>query len=465
MKAPASAVAPDDRWTTLVAVVLRLSWPAVLASLVQTLVFLADRVMLGRYDPLALGSMQVQGPVLWSVFSVFFAGLVGTVSLVSQAVGAGALARAGRVARIALGAGAGIGVAVGVGITAAAAPVARFFGPDDAALVELSTTYLRISGPGMFGLFVASTAAMILQGTGDTRSPLVAGLVANTLNVALNAVLIFGMATPVGEVPALGVAGAATGTTVAFLLEAAILVAMLRSKDGLLSQPAPDPCDLSDREILERLGRLAGPAVLDRLAVHVGFLEFVRVISSLGATAMAANQALITLESICFLTADGFAVAAAASMGQHLGAERVEGARRGTFVAVGTACATLTVFGIALWWTGTRLVTGFVASDVDAAPLLALAEQCLPILAIAQPVMAFAVVLAQALRGAGDTRTPFVAAAAGSLLVRVGAAHGLALGLGWGLRGIWWASTADWAVRSAVLAAAFAAGSWRRGVR
>ena len=463
MTAAPAAVADDDRLVAMVPVVVRLAWPAVLASLVQTLVFLADRIMLGRYDQAALGSMQVQGPVLWSVFSVFFAGLVGTVTLVSTSVGARVVAR--RAGRIAMGGAVVLGAVVGIGITAGAGPIAAFFGPSDPTLVALSRQYLRVAGVGMFGLFVASTAATVLQAAGDTRTPLAVGLVANSANVAINAALIFGVATPWGTLPALGVLGAAMGTSTAFLLEAVLLVRHLGWRAGPLSlarEPlAPDPD--ANRRIVRRMVDLAGPAVLDRLAVHVGFLEFVRVIGRLGPTAMAANQALVTLESVCFLTADGFAVAAATVMGQHLGAGRPSGAARGTAVTVAMACATLSIFGLALWAAGPVLLTVFVPRGEPPEPLVGTAAVCLPILALAQPVMALAVVLAQALRGAGDTRAPLAAAVAGSLVVRVGAAHGLALALGLGLAGIWWASTADWAVRSLVLVAVFLRGRWRRG--
>ncbi|WP_205633185.1 MATE family efflux transporter, partial [Enhygromyxa salina] len=74
-----------------VAEVLRLTGPAVLTSLLQTLAFLADRVMLARHGAISLGSMQISGTVMWSVFSVFFGALIGTVALISRRVGAGEL--------------------------------------------------------------------------------------------------------------------------------------------------------------------------------------------------------------------------------------------------------------------------------------------------------------------------------------------------------------------------------------
>ena len=67
--------------------VVRLAWPAILTSLLRTAVYLADSIMLGQHDRDALASMQVQGPVMWSLFSIFMGVTVGTVALVSRSIG------------------------------------------------------------------------------------------------------------------------------------------------------------------------------------------------------------------------------------------------------------------------------------------------------------------------------------------------------------------------------------------
>ena len=80
MRAPATSPPDVPIGTEL----LRLALPAILTGLLGTAVFLADRLMLARYDEAALASMQVQGPLLWSITSVFMASCVGTVALVAR---------------------------------------------------------------------------------------------------------------------------------------------------------------------------------------------------------------------------------------------------------------------------------------------------------------------------------------------------------------------------------------------
>ncbi|MCA9696408.1 MAG: hypothetical protein KC431_02700, partial [Myxococcales bacterium] len=85
----------------------------------------------------------------------------------------------------------------------------------------------------------------------------------------------------------------------------------------------------------------------------------------------------------------------------------------------------------------------------------------MPMLMIAQPGMAAAVVLAQGLRGAGDTRSPVISAAVGGVLVRLTAVWLLAFELELGLRGVWLSTACDWTVRTLILGWIFMRGRWR----
>ena len=116
----------DTERTTVVREVLRLTGPAVLTSFLQTLVFLVDRILLGRYSEAALASMQVQGPLLWSLWGIFTGLLVGTVPLVARSVGARDLSRARDVARAALL----LAFVLGLGVSLSCGVLARPIGDD-----------------------------------------------------------------------------------------------------------------------------------------------------------------------------------------------------------------------------------------------------------------------------------------------------------------------------------------------
>jgi len=435
--------------------VRRLAFPAILHSLLQTLVFVVDRVMLGRHGEASLAAMQIGGALEWSIWSVFAAFEVGTIARVGRHVGAGDRPAARRVAWISLG----IAVSVGV-VLAAATPlilaalplVAENTSPE--ALGE-ARAYLGVTIAASPLVFVAATSVATLQAGGDTRTPLMIGVVANLVHIALNRVLILGVE---GVAPAMGARGAGISTAVTFGIEAilATLALTSRSRVVCLRRTAEERAGASTREETRELFRVGAPAFAERVLYHIGFVVYAMMTARLGDAAMAANQSLISVESICFLSADGFGVAAAALVAQKLGAENPADARRAAWIATRYAVTALTVFGIGAFVLRDLILPVFS----DDPRVLAIGRATMPVLAFAQPFMATAVVLAQALRGAGKTRQALGVSLVGAVFVRLAATWIFAFVAALGLVGVWIGSTTDWAVRTAVLVLMF-----RRPVR
>ena len=432
--------------------VRRLALPAILHSLLQTLVFVVDRVMLGRHGEASLAAMQIGGALEWSIWSVFAAFEVGTIARVGRHVGAGDRLGARRVAWISFG----IALALGV-VLSLATPLVLFALPHVAE---------RVSGPAMAEargylgvtiaasplVFIAVTATATLQAGGDTRTPLAIGVVANVIHLVLNRILILGA---FDVVPAMGARGAGISTAVTFAVEALLATLALADRSRPVSLRAPADAagggSATPREEARELVRVGGPAFVERVLYHVGFMTYALMVTRLGDAAMAANQSLISVESICFLSADGFGVAAAALVAQKLGAGRPDEARRAASIAARYAVITLTAFGV-----GALALRGVILPIFSEDPrVLAIGRRTIPVLVVAQPCMAIGIVLSQALRGAGRTRHALGVSLMGAVVVRLTATWLFAIVLGFGLVGIWVGSTTDWAVRAAVLVAMF----------
>lgn len=445
-------------WRQLV----RLAIPAASTALLETLVFLADRLMLGRYSQQALASMQVQGPVVWSLFSVFMGLCVGGVSVVARSIGARDTARAHAASRsvIRLALLAGLVVAV-VGFVTTPTLV-ELVGPDSAQIRELSVSYLRWALVGFPGLFVATGAAMVLGASGDTKTPFWVALISNALNLLLNQLLIFG--SPTLHIPSLGVAGAAISSSLAFSVQALLLLRVMR-------RPASQVCVIGFLQLPTQLGqqvtrevlRLSYPVLLERSFFHLGFVAYAAVISRMGVLVMASNQALITLESICFLSVQGFGVATSAVVGQAVGRGDLKQARRAGWLGAALAALALSAAGAVIWLTAPVTLGVFVPAGQSASALISEALVAVPLLALSQPFLAYAAVLSDALRGAGATRLPVGVTLLGMLAVRLPLVLWLGLGLGWGTLGVWTASSADWVLRALLCIALFASPLWTRG--
>ncbi len=436
--------------------VRRLALPAILHSLLQTLVFVVDRVMLGRHSETSLAAMQLAGAIEWSIWSVFAAFQVGTIARVGRHVGAEDRPAARRAAWLSLA----LALVIG-SLLAILAPVlldglplaARRVSP--AALAE-ARGYLAVTMAASPIVFVATIAIATLQAGGDTRTPLAIGIVANVIHVALNRVLILGL----GAIPAMGARGAGISTAVTFGVEAVLAVLALTSTKRDVSLRATyggegSWTDPAARAELATLSRIALPALLERVLYHVGYMGWVLVIARLGDAAMAANQSLISIESICFLSADGFGIAAAALVAQKLGADEPEAARKVARIAARDAVVALTFFGVMALVLKDVVLPVFSKQE----EVLAIGRATIPVLSVAQPFMAMGIVLAQSLRGAARTRDALRVSVVGAVIVRLSATWFFAITLGLGLPGVWMGSTVDWMVRSALLAWAWS----RRG--
>jgi Na+-driven multidrug efflux pump len=127
-------------------------------------------------------------------------------------------------------------------------------------------------------------------------------------------------------------------------------------------------------------------------------------------------------------------------------------------LATGMAVALLSLFGLVFAIAPRLLLRSFTSDPA----IIDIGSRSLLVAAAAQPFMAFSMVVGMGLRGAGDTRTVLAVTTICSLVVRLSATWFFAITMGWGLVGVWMGSTADWIVRSALLAVAYARGRWRR---
>jgi len=416
-------------------------------------VFFVDRLFLGHYSSEALSCMQIAGPLTWSLYSVLTAYRVGSIATVSRAAGADdhEALREQTAASLLLALGAGLLSLILLPLLPQI--LALYTAPP--AAISGAYGYLSVCIAALPAFCFGVTGTAVMSARGDTRTPFLVGIVKNLINIVLDLVLIFGLA----GFPELGLRGAAIATAASWVFEGCVLTVLLCYGSQRIFNGLGGLRRLAFVRIFGAVRRIlvvSAPALAERLVFQSGFLIFAALITKLGKEAMAANQAAISVEALSFTSSDAIGLAGAAVVGQRLGAGRPEEARQAAYAALRFALVLLSA--AALFY---GLAAGWLASLFVSEPGIAgLATTVLIICAFEQPGLAVSDVLSQALRGAGDTRSPLIVALLSVWSVRVFGTWFVTGPLGYGLPAVWWVTTFDWTLRAGIFWWIFERGRW-----
>jgi putative MATE family efflux protein len=326
----------------------------------------------------------------------------------------------------------------------------RLFGAND-EIAPLATRYLQISSFGMPLTGVTFLLNAALRGAGDTKTPLLVMLLVNGLNILISWVLVGGQ---FGLAP-LGVDGAAWGSTVGRSVGGIFIIMLILRGRGLLRL---DRWPRFHSETMRRIIRVGLPTGVEMFAFQSALVVFSRFVVSLGTIPYAAHNTVITAESISFLPGLGFAVAATTLVGQNLGANDVQQARRSGHEAYYQAAVFMGIMGL-LFILIPEVFLGLLVNNPD---VVKAGVVPLQMVGVIQPMLAANFVYAGALRGAGDTVFPLLIKLVSPWLIRVPLAILLISYLGFGLRGAWIAMSVDLVIQGLLAFWRFYGDKWER---
>ena len=439
--------------------VLRLAWPSILENLTVIMISFIDAAMIGVLGPAATAAVGVNASPSWLLGGIVQSLGVGGTALVARLVGAGDRKEAGRVSGLVLRLAVMLSLFLTVLMLFGAPAVPVIMGADPSIRDE-AVAYMRFLALGFPLHYTGIVAGALLRGAGDTKTPMTAGLLSNGLNVALNFLLIyeprmidlFGFSFPMWGA-GMGVRGAAAASALATGLSGAFLLLSLGRKSSVLRVQWRVSWDGST---VKRVLRVAYPAALERAAINLGQMMFARMVASAGVAAFAAHNQSIQVESMGYMPAFGFSVAATALVGQGLGAGKPEDAKECGSRAIVLCLLLLTGIGVILFIFAPFLIS-LLTPDAEVRRIGAM---LIRICAFEQPFNAMTIVASGALRGAGDTKVPFYYGLVSMWGVRLVLAWLLGMVLGFGVAGFWWAMVADLGVRSLLLMRRFRQGKW-----
>ncbi len=428
--------------------VLALAGPSIAQYLLVSVVFIVDRAMLGRHSAEALAAMQVAGPVWWFTESVCGAFTVGTVAVVGRHVGARDAVASSSAARASLVLAVVFGLLATLGGTLFRPAIPTLFESAGPAVLSEADGYLSVLFPGIPVLLLSLTSGFIFIASGDTRTPFVINIGGNLINVFVNWVLIFGNL----GAPRMGAQGAAVASIAAMGFEGVVLLLLLLGAKRRVSLRLGGTLVPAMRRIM----RVSLPALFERLSQQLGYFGFVLILTTLGPVAMAANQALVSIESVAFLSAEGFGVASATLAAQSIGAGDLARARASVARASFLGALGLGLAGL-LFLAAPRVWLSAFSTDPE---VIHAGEPCILFAAVIEPAIGLSVGLVAGFRGAGATGYGLFVTLMGGFAVRLVSAAILVFVFEWGLMGMWVATGCDWLVRVALAYAIFRRDAW-----
>jgi putative MATE family efflux protein len=431
--------------------IFTLSWPAVAEHLFFTVTAFVDMVMVSRLGTDSIAAVGLANIIFFIFISVFgFPLRIAAQALTARFAGEGA------VSKIRESGGSILFISIVLGIAMSFLGIfgsKQLMGFMDATetVYMLGSDYLTVVlGVSLFA-FIYFVSAGIIRGMGDAKTPMFLMAFSNIFNVVFNYILIFG----IGVFPRLGVVGAAIATGGSYIIDAILILAIIHLRKKI-------PVEMEDigkinKKAAQNIWKIASPAMLEFGIRRTSLFFFMRMVASLGTIALAAHQLALRIESFSFMMGIGFGIASNTLVGQSLGAKKVdladESIKKTSYYAI--AAMSLLAF---LFVLKPDAVFSIFRPEAE---LKIFSMMGIIIAAFEQIPLAFLIVVAGGLNGAGDTKTPMVISFIGSIFVRLSLAYLFAFKLGYGFAGIWIAAVCDWYVESILAVVAFYKGKWR----
>jgi MATE family multidrug resistance protein len=268
----------------------------------------------------------------------------------------------------------------------------------DETLIELERTYYFYLLFGSAAVIGGESAASFFRGQGKMRVEMYNNVFCLVLNVFLDYCFIFGKC----GFPALGLTGAAITTAICLWVRFLIYVILMYIQDKKSNKFQVLRGMSFDFPLLGRLFYFGVPAGLYTFVDTVAFTAFILIIGGLGQVQRDATTIAFTFNAFTFIALNGIGIVVTSMVGNQLGKNRPDLARRATMTAQYLGCIYSGFFGIIFLFCPDLLLIPFSQSERFAD----IRDLCIILLRFVALYLFFdsaAIIFSSTLRGAGDT--------------------------------------------------------------
>ncbi len=405
-----------------------LAVPMIIEMAMESIFAIVDIFFVAGVGTEAVATVGLTEAVITLLYALAIGLSMGTTALIARRIGERNSEAASITAAQALWLGAFISLTVGAAGILFGEDILRIMGAD-AATVASGKTYTTLMFGGSFTIFFLFLNNAIFRGAGDASLAMRTLILANVVNIVLDPCFIYGL----GPFPELGVTGAAVATNIGrglgvlygfyYLVGSDNRIRLVREYVALRAG------------VLWTILRISFGGVAQMLIATASWVFLMRIVSEFGGAAVAGYTIAVRIILFIILPAFGLSNATATLVGQNLGAKLPERAEATvwkvlqyvSFYMVGTAAIVLLF--------DETLIRQFSTEP----EVVRYGVSCLRIFSLGLVFFGISGTAVQAFNGAGDTMTPTWINFFCFWVVQVPLAYVLALQLGIGPEGVFWA--------------------------
>ena len=431
-------------------VIFMLAIPMIFEMFMESLFAVVDIYFVSKVGVEAIAVVGLTESTLTIVYSLGFGLSMGATALVARRVGEEDPRGAAEAAMQA--------IYLGIGLSLLISIIGVFF-PEKLLESMGASESLIASGAGYTRWMLSGNLAIILlflnngifRGAGDAGLAMRSLIIANVINMVLDPLFIFG----IWIFPEMGVTGAAVATTIGRSIGVCYQLYHLTNGNALVHLKGK--IFALRLSIVKRIAILSSGSAGQFIIASASWIFLMRIMSGFGEEVLAGYTTAIRILIFSILPAWGISNAAATIVGQNLGAQQPDRAEKGVWR---TSYFNMLFMGVV-----TVIFVGFPEMFMrlfsDNETVVREGVKCLRIVCLGYIAYGYEMVLANAINGAGDTRTPTLINVFGFWILQIPLAWFLAVHFDFGSAGVYSAVPISEAVMAVIYILIFRRGKWK----
>ena len=409
-----------------------LAVPVMLSNMLQASIAVIDTIMIGQLGPIPIAAVGMGNTLRLFLLIMILSVAGGAISLMAQAKGSRDPKRMSLVVRQAIVSGIMLSIILGfIGYFLASPLLTLMDQGGEVEAVTLGTDYLQVLFLGTPFLLLNIITNKLMQGAGDTITPLLITITILFLNVFFNYLFIFGWAF----IPAYGVVGAAIGTILSRAILLVFTLWLFHSGKNVVH--ILDGSWQPNWTMIKDILAIGVPSGIQGIFRHASNLIIIGIVTatSLGTYGAAVLAIGMQMEQLIAQPIVGMNVAATSLIGQDLGKWQTQAAYQKGNIMMVLGVLIMIILILPVYFYAETIIQIFDPSGHPS--ILEGGVSYFRLTLFSLVFSAIAIIHTGTLRGAGDTKPAMYSAILNRNMVQLGVAYTFAVPLGMGYEGAW----------------------------